>query len=213
MTETLTLDEAADLIRDAYADALGDRVDTSIDIRGVQAHYLKDGTLIIPGTNEFSDWFDFNLQFGAESPETHGFEVMPGDSGSLYHGGFLEHAQVVYTFAKGLRPKFVVGHSLGAASAQIVGASLGTPTVAFASPRTTKTATRLRGEGWVINVNRTDDTVAHVPPPFLGFRHMGSLYWMSPEEPNVGEDHRIDNYKDLLKLKRHRERIPQAWPA
>ncbi|ETW11967.1 hypothetical protein ATO8_14912 [Roseivivax marinus] len=212
MPHTLSLDDAALLIRDAYARDLGDRLHTTIDVRGVQAHYLHDGTLIIPGTNEFSDWFDFNLQIGAVALEGHGFETVPGDSGAIYHGGFLEHAQIVYTFAKGLRPKFVVGHSLGAASAQIVGASLAVPTIAFASPRTTKTRTKLRGEGWVVNVNRVDDTVAHVPPPFLGFRHMGSLYWMAPDEPEVGEDHRIDNYIPLLKLKRIRDRLPAAWP-
>ena len=80
---------AAEMIRDAYADALGARVDTSIDIRGVQTHYMKDGTLVIPGTNEFSDWFDFNLQFGGQPMNGHGFEVVPGDSGTLWHGGFL----------------------------------------------------------------------------------------------------------------------------
>ena len=35
---TLSVMTAAEMIRDAYADALGARVDTSIDIRGVQTH-------------------------------------------------------------------------------------------------------------------------------------------------------------------------------
>ncbi|MCR8548108.1 hypothetical protein M4578_09725 [Salipiger sp. P9] len=203
---------AADYIRDAYAKDLGDRIHTSIDIRGVQAHYLKDGTLVIPGTNELSDWFDFNLQFGGTPMDGHGFEVVPGDSGTLWHGGFLEHAQIVYTFAKGLRPKFIVGHSLGAASAQIVGASLSTPTIAFASPKTCKSRSQMPGEGWVMNICRIDDTVCHAPPAFLGFRNVGSLYWLSPDEVNPGEDHKIGNYIELLKLKRVQERVPTAWP-
>lgn len=204
--------DAADLIRDAYAGDLGDRVQTSIDIRGVQAHYLKDGTLVIPGTNEFSDWFDFNLRFGNMDVPGHGFEVVPGDSGTLWHGGFLEHAQIVYTFAKGLRPKCIVGHSLGAASAQIVGASLGVPSVAFASPKTCRSRQRMPGEGWVLNICRIDDGVCHVPPAFLGFRTIGSHYWLTPTEADPGEDHRIHNYKELLKLARVKERVPTEWP-
>lgn len=210
---TLALEEAAALIRDAYAGTLGDRVHTPIDIRGVQAVYLTDGTLVIPGTNEFSDWFDFNLNFGGEITDGHGFEVAPGDSGTRWHAGFLEHAQIVYSFAKGLRPKFIVGHSLGAASAQIVGTSLQVPTIAFASPQTCGSSARLPGEGWVINLCRVDDTVCHVPPRFLGFRTIGSRYWLSPDEPNPGEDHRIENYMAMLGLRKVRDRVPMAWPT
>ena len=209
---TLSVMTAAEMIRDAYADALGARVDTSIDIRGVQAHYMKDGTLVIPGTNEFSDWFDFNLQFGGQPMNGHGFEVVPGDSGTLWHGGFLEHAQIVYTFAKGLRPQFIVGHSLGAASAQIVGASLGIPAIAFAAPKTCQSRGRMHGEGWVLNICRVDDTVCHVPPSFLGFRNVGSLYWLTPDEVHPGEDHKIEHYMELLTLPRVQERVPMRWP-
>ncbi|SIS83110.1 hypothetical protein SAMN05421759_104138 [Roseivivax lentus] len=204
--------DAADLIRDAYANDLGDRVQTAIDIRGVQAYFLKDGTLVIPGTNEFSDWFDFNLRFGNVDVQGHGFEVVPGDSGTLWHGGFLEHAQIVYTFAKGLRPKFIVGHSLGAASAQIVGASLAVPSIAFASPKTCRSRQRMPGEGWVLNICRIDDAVCHVPPSFLGFRTIGSHYWLTPPEADADEDHRIHNYKELLRLARVKERVPTEWP-
>ncbi|WP_238367584.1 hypothetical protein [Mesobacterium pallidum] len=209
----LDLMEAAEMIRASYAGTNAAEVDVSIDIRGVQAHYLKSGVLVIPGTNEFADWFDFNLNVTSDGAETHGFEVVPGDSGTLWHAGFLEHAQIVYTFAKGLRPKFIVGHSLGAASAQIVGCSLQVPTVAFASPQVCRSRNRLPGEGWVMNLCRADDTVCHVPPRFLGFRTIGSRYWLSPDEVNVGGDHKVENYMDMLKLKKVKDRVPMAWPA
>lgn len=209
----LALMDAANLIEDAYARRLGN-IHTALDVRGVQAYYLTSGVLVIPGTNEFRDWFDFNLDmFTGPGHQTHGFEVVPGDSGTLWHAGFLEHAQIVYSFAKGLRPKFIVGHSLGAASAQIVGTSLRTPTIAFASPQTCRSKPRLPGEGWVINICRVDDEVCHQPPRLLGFRTIGSRYWLSPDQPNVGEDHKIDNYMDLLKLKKVKDRVPQSWPA
>lgn len=209
----LSLLEATDLIEASYAQDNRSDIHTEIDINGVQAQYLKSGVLVIPGTNEFSDWFDFNLNVSNGSAAiSHGFEVVPGDSGTLWHAGFLEHAQIIYTFAKALRPKFIVGHSLGAASAQIVGSSLRVPTIAFASPQTCKSTTRLRGEGWVVNICRVDDTVCHVPPKFLGFRTVGSRYWMQPDELDGDEDHRIKNYRDLLRLKRIKERIPESWP-
>lgn len=211
--DKLSLLEATDLIEASYSGTNSTDIHTEIDIQGVQAQYLTSGILVIPGTNEFSDWFDFNLNVNApNAPESHGFEVIAGDSGALWHAGFLEHAQIVYTFAKGLRPKFIVGHSLGAASAQIVGSSLGVPTIAFASPRTCRSPTRLRNEGWVVNICRVDDTVCHVPPKFLGFRTVGSRYWMQPDAPDEEEDHRIDNYRELLRLKRIRDRVPESWP-
>ena len=56
----LSLLDAADMIAETYAGSNASQVHTSIDVAGVQAVYLKNGTLVIPGTNEFSDWFDFN---------------------------------------------------------------------------------------------------------------------------------------------------------
>lgn len=206
--------DACDMIEASYDGTNSSEIEHKIDIRGVQAQYLKSGVLVIPGTNEFTDWFDFNLNMQGAMVDGHGFEVIPGDSGSMWHAGFLEHAQIVYTFAKALNPKFVVGHSLGAASAQIVGTSLKVPTIAFASPQTLRgrPTNRLPNEGWVVNFCRTDDTVCHVPPRFLGFRTLGSRYWLSAEEPNVGEDHRITNYRDILKTTKVQERVPMQWP-
>ncbi|MGB3245958.1 MAG: hypothetical protein WBB25_15610 [Sulfitobacter sp.] len=210
----ISLLDAAEMVAQTYARTNTDDIETSIDVAGVQAVYLKNGTLVIPGTNEFSDWFDFNLNFGSnDTVDSHGFEVIQGDSGTLWHAGFLQHAQMVYMFAKALKPKFIVGHSLGAASAQIVGMSLRVPTVAFASPQTCRTRDRLPNEGWVINVCRIDDAVCHVPPKFLGFRTIGSRYWLQPDELDADEDHKIHNYATLLKLKRIKDRVPVNWPT
>ncbi|WP_425038101.1 hypothetical protein [Primorskyibacter sp. S187A] len=206
--------DACDMIEAAYDQTNAADIEHQIDIRGVQAQYLKSGVLVIPGTNEMADWFDFNLNISGQPTDGHGFEVVPGDSGSMWHAGFLEHAQIVYTFAKGLRPKFIIGHSLGAASAQIVGTSLRVPTLAFASPQTLRgrPTNRLAHEGWVVNYCRLDDTVCHVPPKFLGFRTLGSRYWLAPDEINVGGDHSIDHYRALLKTKKVQDRVPMAWP-
>jgi len=206
--------EACDIAQAAYEGHSREEIAAEIDIRGVQAYFLKSGVLSIPGSNEAYDWFEYNTRVNDPSMDGVAFDVAPGDSGSQFHAGFLDHAQTVYTFAKGLKPKFIVGHSLGAASAQIVGTSLRVPTIAFASPRTLKgkPSNRLRGEGWVVNYCRVDDTVCHFPRNHKDFRVLGSQYWLNPDEINVGEDHSMKNYRKALKSRKIRERVPMQWP-
>ncbi|WP_227267637.1 alpha/beta hydrolase family protein [Roseobacter weihaiensis] len=211
----ISLLDAAQIMEDTNNETNADDLHTAIDVAGVQAYYLKSSILVIPGTNELSDWFDFSLDFAGIDHDGHGFDVVAGDSGTLWHGGFLEHAQRVYMFAKGLRPKLIIGHSLGAASAQIVGMSLRVPTIAFASPQTSRRSNRERlpHEGWVINLCRVDDTVCYLPPKILGFRTIGSRYWLIPDKVDDEDDHRIAAYTALLKLKRVKDRVPTHWPT
>ena len=204
--------DAARVMQKTYHGSNSADIRHRFDVGGVQAVYLKGGILVIPGTNELADWFNFNFNIGHNQGRRPGTDVIAGDSGALWHAGFLQHARMVYVFAKPLRPKLVIGHSLGAASAQIVGMSLKVPTIAFASPRTHRGSDKLPGEGWVINICRSDDSVCHLPPPFLGFRHVGSRYWLSPAQVNHGEDHRIGKYIELLRKNRHAQRLPKHWP-
>jgi hypothetical protein len=196
--------EAGDLIDKAYKNKLGNKVKHTLDVDGVQAYYLHDGTLVIPGTNEKSDWKKYNLKIKA----------VKADEGRYFHKGFLTHSQVVTMFAKPLKPKFIVGHSLGAASAQIVGARLKTPTIAFASPKVLSGTRYFKGEGWVANYLRKDDTVCYMPPNIKrkNYRHMGSIYWMGPKSFNLGEDHTLTNYMEILRDERYKTMVPQDWP-
>lgn len=202
----LTAIEAASLITQAYAGKMKDKVKATFNVAGVQAFYLENGVLVIPGSNELSDYPEYNLDA----------RKAKGDSGRLYHRGFLKHSQLVYTFAKGAaaggKPSFVVGHSLGAASAQIVGSSFGVPTICFASPKTISGSKRVRGEGWIANYLRMDDPVCHMPPGKRSFRHIGSKYWMAPEGIDIGINHKVSNYTKIMKEARYKTKIPQAWP-
>lgn len=203
--------KALDMVQHFYNSEKHPNLKLALNVGGVQAYLLKDGTMILPGTNEPSDWWEFSLKpfsnIQADVPE------IPGDSGALYHAGFLKYARVVFAFAKPLRPKFIAGHSLGAAAAQIVGASLGIPAIGFAAPRVTRTRRRLPGEAAVVSFCRTDDTVTQVPPSFMGFRHMGNVYWMSPPGVHHGMDHALDEYRDLMRSAAISAQLPTSWPV
>ncbi|SPH24949.1 hypothetical protein DEA8626_03982 [Defluviimonas aquaemixtae] len=192
------IETAADLVQRAYDGKLGNRLHMSLDLDGAQAYLLKDKTLVIPGTNELSDWGKFN------------FDVSNGDSGRVWHAGFLRHAQIVYPFAKAGAAKRVIGHSLGAASAQIVACSLGLPAMCLASPRPLRGKTRFRGEHRVVSLCRFDDAVCYLPFSFLKFRHVGKVHWISPHEPQSEGSHRIADYLRALAQGKTKPKLPET---
>ncbi|MDJ0627847.1 MAG: hypothetical protein QNJ44_06270 [Rhodobacter sp.] len=195
----MKLTEAADLIQMAYDGKLGGRVRSEIDMRGAQASMLTDGTLVVPGTNEAKDWARFN------------FDVASGDSRRKWHAGFLRHAQTIYPFAKGAGAKRVLGHSLGAASAQIVAASLQIPAICFASPRPLRGRTRFRGEHRILNICRFDDAVCYLPMALLGFRQIGRVHWISPGEPQSEGSHKLKDYLRAMGQGSARPELPESW--
>ncbi|MEM8554030.1 MAG: hypothetical protein AAGF71_04285 [Pseudomonadota bacterium] len=206
MTTQVTFDQimaAAKRMERVYENPDHEKVVERIENRGVQAYFYEDKTLVIPGTNEKLDWIDFNLEafnFIGKDPQI--FATKMGDSGAFeWHAGFLEHAHTVFTFANILKPKMIIGHSLGAASAQIVGSSMRVPTLAFASPRTLRakrSAARPSGSNFVLNMLRTDDLVCDVPPRWLGFTHVGQVVRMNPKGIHWGEDHQMEHYIEAM---------------
>lgn len=195
----MKLTVAADLIQRAYDGKLGALKASEINHLGAQAAMLKDGTLVIPGTNEVSDWTDFNFNVGS------------GDSKRTWHAGFLKHAQAIYPYAKGAQAKRVIGHSLGAASAQIIGVSLGIPAICFASPRPLRGRTRFKGEHRILNICRFDDAVCSLPLPFLGFRHVGKSHWISPREQQSSGSHQIKHYLRAMSRGKSTPDLPDTW--
>ena len=183
----MDLVDAANLIQKAYDNKLGRLEKVRFNVAGVQAVLLTDGTLVIPGTNEHSDWADFN------------FNVTSGDSGRKWHAGFLKHAQLVFTFAKG-------------ATAKIVACSLGIPALCFASPQPIRGRTRFKGEHRITNICRTDDAVTDLPFKFLGFRHLGKVHQLYPGEKQSAGSHKLKDYVRAMKQGRARPALPASWP-
>ena len=194
----MDISEAADLLSLAYAGKLDAPGTMPFDLNGAQAYLLADKTLVIPGTNEKSDWKDFN------------FDVTDGDSGRIWHAGFMRHARTIYAFAKGGEAKRVIGHSLGAASAQIIGCSLEIPALCIASPRPLRGKTAFRGEKRIVNLCRFDDAVCYLPFAFLKFRHLGKVHWISPGEPQSEGSHTIADYLRALKRDVVKPKLPEA---
>ena len=195
----MKLTTAADLVQRAYDGKLGALQVNEIDHDGAQAMMLRDGTLVIPGTNEKSDWSNFN------------FNVGKGEAGRTWHAGFLKHAMAVYPFGKGAGAKLVIGHSLGAASAQIVAASLGIPAICFASPRPLRGQSRVKGEHRVLNVCRADDPVCSLPLPLLGFRQIGKVCWLRPSDPDEPGGHNLKSYLKIMKTGKSKPDLPEEW--
>lgn len=202
--------QAARLMEAAYRgpSAFSDVVDV-LDHKGVQAVLLPDRTIVVQGTNEASDWWTFNLKVGLRRPRIAELRGRRGASGAVWHSGFLRHAEILYEWAKPHRPRMLIGHSLGAAAVQIVGASLMVPAIAFAAPRTKKTKALFAGESKVLNICRTDDTVVGVPP---GFRRLGNVTFLKPRRVNPGMDHQMAHYITLLRDPQASRQVPAHWP-
>lgn len=93
------------------------------------------------------------------------------------HGGAI--AQLCYEFVRFHRPEILV-----------TGVGFGAPRVLWGFARK---AVRDRFRGFMV-VRNGKDIVTHMPPFFLGFRHMGDIYEISSESKGAIDDHRPENY-------------------
>lgn len=205
----MELIEAAGIVAAGYRGAEGLDVAERHLEGGVECYLLRGGTLVLPGTNETSDWFDFNLAVNST------FLGGALDRRLRLHRGFLAYAERVHGFCREMGPQRIVGHSLGAAAAQILATVFRIPAICFASPRTLKDVgarTRVPGEGWALNICRTDDRVCGQPPKILGWRCLGSRYELSPRFPELGLDHPVPAYVRLLQDRDAAAHVPKTWP-
>lgn len=208
-----TVAEAAELIDLVYSGRL--RFAAANSEPGAQAYLTPERDLVIPGTNEQSDWSQYNLRVhGKPGQRIPGLKLVPLSDIRAWHFGFLAHADSIYRFAFHHRPRFIVGHSLGGAAAQIIGYRLQVPTITFGAPRVYRGGRqRRRGEGWVLNLCRSDDPVVGVPP-FTIFRHIGSTRRLNTGSPVSWRNHPIVEYARLLAEEAGEQfaRIEKAWP-
>lgn len=167
---------------------LGGRVLQELHIDGIQACLVEVRglvALVLPGSNERADW-------------KVNFTALPFPfNGRLYHHGWLRSAVDLIDQLPGTI-HLVTGHSYGAAVAQLVGAFLCKPTLAWASPKPLWKSPEPYGFRFVQNVIAADDGIRHVPSSLLGYRWIGNVEWLHPGRVRPGEAHRIAHYLEFF---------------
>lgn len=212
----LTITECAELARDSYAASEGKMpslVKTSFDKKRAQAVVTKNDILLIPGTNQLSDWFTNFDVFDIIGKKFRAKDAAKSKTGAMFHAGFWEHAMNLHGFAKENKVKFIIGHSLGAATAQILGVALNVPAVGFASPRVKKGKRKLKYENQILNICRADDLVTRVPPSEAGFRRLGKTVRLVPPSVEKGLDHSMNDYLKALSFSPFEGELPKSWGA
>jgi len=183
-----------------------------IDVSGAQAQMMAHGVMVIPGSNELLDWFtnfDVYKILGRRFARR---DRAKGSRGAVFHEGFLRHASRLQGFARDNGARFIIGHSLGAATAQILGTALGVPAIGFASPRVKFGSGKLKNEKLVLNICRADDLVTRVPPSEAGFRRLGQTVRLVPPQTNPGMDHSMPHYIEAIQTHVSAPGLPKKWP-
>ncbi len=224
----LTFDRAGELLevhRDAILDGRNGGALRRVSRAGrhVDAALTADGNvLIITGSNSWQDYLFYNLRPFRPVPRMPEIDRLTTDIPlTHYHKGFLLHAARILKFLGDDRPDQIVGHSLGAAAAQILGTALAVPTICFASPQVVKrrilTEDRFRAADhpqWnVFNVAWDQDFVTR-GYRLTGLRALGRRVSLDLGSWNIGIDHFVADYRRLLALDRASGHplLPEAWP-
>lgn len=182
-----------------------------LDNKGAQALMLDHNVLVIPGSNEVIDWIRNVNVYNILGKRYKAKSQAKSKTGAILHTGFNRHADLVSKFAKEHDAKFIIGHSLGAATAQILGSWMGVPAIGFASPRVKLGPRKVKNESKVLNICRWDDLVTHVPSSQLGFRRLGKTIHLVASETNPGLDHSMDHYIEALGFETLGAQLPKTW--
>ena len=208
----MTLMQAAELVEKSYA---GPNALPPLKAKSsgtAQAYLTTDDVLVIPGTNEFADWFKYNAQaFNGTGAQVGWGGVNTAIATALWHFGFARHALETVIFMGARRPKFIIGHSLGAGSAQILACHYRVPTVCFASPRPRFGIDQLPEEGWAVNLVNNDDIIGAVLAAEAGFRRIGSVRGLNPTTTG-GLHHSMAEYKPALAARLATGSLDPFWP-
>jgi len=208
-----TLARAAELAEASYdgktADVISFQWKDTLNQDDVSAHLLTDNTLLIVGSNSWRDYIKFNLRVQRLGKPR--LSLANVNANATWHQGFLAYTKGVqdWMMAKKIRPSFIIGHSLGAAATQILSAGWNVHAIAFAAPRTCRTANAQSLAPKCLCVNRTDDAVCALPS---NFKHLGTVKPYTPSAPKAGMDHKMTHYRTAVTDGIARNKIPRRWP-
>ena len=214
---SFTIPEAAGLAAASYSvwnsPLTRNKVTKSYNKFHVQAYLLKDDILLIPGSNSAWDYLLYNFRMLNVGGKT--YKVKHGETGEaigrLWHQGFLAHANLVNDVFKSRKPKFIIGHSLGAASAQILSLMWGVPAIAFAAPRLYAGGKSVDNSRKCLCIWRGDDPVGSLPGG--RFVHAGKSVRLGRSRTRGLLNHNMRHYIAAINDPNHRRDLPARWPA
>ncbi len=202
--------------RPAAKNALTSSIKDKLDDRHVQAIFTKQNILIIPGSNSVADYVMFNLRalnFGGKKYRLNDELTEKWGAGNVvWHQGFMKHAKVIADWmkTKGHHPKFIMGHSLGAAATQILVRTHDVHGIAFAAPRVTRGVAVPAPASKCLCLNRDDDRVCDLPS---SFQHLGEIHSGSGEKKFLRFDHKMARYKEMVAEQQRHHGLGTHWPG
>lgn len=184
----------------------------SIDEDDVQAHLLDNGLLLIPGSNSLKDHIRYNFGLHVGDKRYSARDASTGQAfGGRWHQGFLAHAMVIHKRLDQRRPKFIIGHSLGAAAAQFLSLLWRVPAIGFAAPRLHAGGREVENDRLCLCLWRKDDPVGSFPGD--SFRHVGKSIRLEKNRSTGLLNHSLRHYKASMTNAHNRSIVPDAWPA
>ena len=189
---------------------------------GVEAYMLSNDCLLIPGSNSLNDYLRFNLRVWGLGRRRLSFRedakqqsvdtrTKLGFSRTIWHQGFLKHANKIYKWIGDDPhdwPKMIIGHSLGAAAAQILSKTWAAPAIGFAAPRPRKSTGKIVLDELSLSICRDDDIVCFLPS---SFHRMGQTRTLRHKDPKDGLNHSMKAYIDALENRAPHLGIPTTW--
>lgn len=210
--------DAARLAEASYSAAthssVAPSIKRSLDEDDVEAHYLKNDILLIPGSNSVADYLKYNLRMIRLGKKRYRMSEdihQKGASGTIWHQGFLAHAKVIYDWLEkhDMKPKIIIGHSLGAASTQILSKTYKTTGIGFAGPRPRKHNGTIVNDEFSLCINRTDDSICSLPN---SFHHMGKVSRLRANRSVFGPDHAMEHYVKVVEEQQAKGNLSKKWP-
>lgn len=184
----------------------------ALNAADVQAYLLNNGLLLIPGSNSAMDYLRYNLRLLNVGGKR--YKVKSGATGqvlgSVWHQGFLAHAMLIYEHFKATPPKFIIAHSLGAASAQILSMIWNVPAIGFAAPRLYAGGRPYTNTKLSLSLFRHDDPVGSLPG--AQFRHTGTAIQLGKSKTTSLLNHSMKHYQAAITDPNHRSVLPATWP-
>mgnify|MGYP000170945226 CR=1 FL=1 len=177
----------------------------------VSAYLLDDNVLLIPGSDSVWDYARYNLRpfrIGEKK-----YTLSSGETGKavggFWHQGFLAHANIIFETLKATPPRFIIGHSMGAASAQILSMMWDVPSIGFAAPRVFLGDANVPAKPLNLSIFRSDDVVGWLPSD--KFSHAGKALELKIE--SGFPRHKMRHYRSVLKNRKFNADVPDVWPA